>query len=210
LPKEGLLAHDDYEDRLDPHVWMDTDLWKGVVAGVRDALIAARPDSEAAFQANAEAHMAEIDRVGAYSRKVLASVPEPARVLITAHDAFNYFGAAHGFEVIGIQGISTESEAGVRRISELVDMLVSRRISAVFVESSVSDRNIRALIEGAAAQGHNVEIGGELFSDAMGPASTYEGTYVGMIDHNTTTIAGALGGIVPSRGMQDLLRERQA
>jgi manganese/zinc/iron transport system substrate-binding protein len=99
---------------------------------------------------------------------VLSTVPAESRVLLSAHDAFNYFGSAYGFEVTGIQGISTESEAGLQRIAELVDMLVARDIRAVFVESSVSDRNIRALIEGAAARGHEVVIGGELFSDAMG------------------------------------------
>jgi manganese/zinc/iron transport system substrate-binding protein len=126
-------------------------------------------------------------------------------VLLTAHDAFNYFGSAYGFEVTGIQGISTESEAGLQRIAELVDMLVERDIRAVFVESSVSDRNIRALIEGAAARGHEVVIGGELFSDAMGEPGTYEGTYIGMIDHNATTVASALGGEAPERGMSDML-----
>jgi manganese/zinc/iron transport system substrate-binding protein len=132
-------------------------------------------------------------------------VPEPARVLVTAHDAFRYFGAAYGFEVLGIQGISTESEAGLNRIGELVDTLVDRRIGAVFVESSVSDRNMRALIEGAAARGHEVKVGGELFSDAMGEPGTYEGTWIGMIDHNVTTIAGALGGAVPPRGLNGKL-----
>jgi manganese/zinc/iron transport system substrate-binding protein len=125
--------------------------------------------------------------------------------VLSSHDAFNYFGNAYGFEVVGIQGISTESEAGLQRITELVDMLVSRNIRAVFVESSVSDRNVRALIEGAAARGHEVVIGGELFSDAMGEPGTYEGTYVGMIDHNATTIARALGGSAPDAGMQGLL-----
>jgi ABC-type multidrug transport system fused ATPase/permease subunit len=124
-----------------------------------------------------------------YTQQVLATVPAESRVLLSAHDAFNYFGSAYGFEVTGIQGISTESEAGLQRIAELVDMLVDRDIRAVFVESSVSDRNIRALIEGAAARGHEVVIGGELFSDAMGAEGTYEGTYIGMIDHNATVIA---------------------
>ena len=126
-------------------------------------------------------------------------------MLVTAHDAFSYFGRAYGMEVLGIQGISTESEAGLSRIRDLVDTLVERKISAVFVETSVSDRNMRALIEGAAARGHEVRIGGELFSDAMGEPGTYEGTYPGMIDHNVTTIAGALGGTVPARGMDGKL-----
>ena len=184
---------------------MNPELWSRVVVTVRDALIEARPEAEAAFRANAEAHLAELAVLAKYTAGVLASVPDDSRVLVTAHDAFNYFGKAYGFEVVGIQGISTESEAGLRRISELVDMLVSRNVGAVFVESSVSDRNIRALIEGAAAQGHEVVIGGELFSDAMGEPGTYEGTYLGMIDHNATVIAGALGGAVPDKGMQGLL-----
>ncbi|MCB5173596.1 metal ABC transporter solute-binding protein, Zn/Mn family [Microvirga lenta] len=205
LPKEKLQAHDDYANKFDPHVWMNPDLWSHVVIAVRDALIAARPEAKATFEANAEAHLKDLAELAAYAKKVLASVPAESRVLLTAHDAFNYFGAAYGFEVLGIQGISTESEAGLSRISELVDMLVSRKVRAVFVESSVSDRNIRALVEGAAARGHKVIVGGELFSDAMGENGTYEGTYLGMIDHNATTIARALGGEAPERGMRGRL-----
>ncbi len=205
MPRDLLMAHDDYDDKFDPHVWMVPDLWKHVVENVRDALSAARPDSAEVFAANAAAHLAELDELATYAAGILASVPEESRVLVTAHDAFNYFGQAYGFEVMGIQGISTESEAGLRRIADLVDVLVDRRIGAVFVESSVSDRNIRALIEGAAAKGHEVVIGGELFSDAMGEPGTYVGTYIGMIDHNATTIAGALGGDVPPDGMKGLL-----
>lgn len=200
LPKERLITHDDYPDKHDPHVWMDTDLWTGVVGAVREALSAARPDAREAFAANAAGHIAEIAELGTYARRVLASVPPAQRLLVTAHDAFNYFGRAHGYEVLGIQGISTESEPGLNRIRELVDVLASRRIGAIFVESSVSDRNIRALIEGAGARGHSVIVGGELFSDAMGAPGSYEGTYLGMIDHNVTTIARSLGGDAPPRG----------
>jgi manganese/zinc/iron transport system substrate-binding protein len=205
VPEAERVAHDDYADRFDPHVWMDPDLWSHVVTAVADAMVAVHPEGEAAFRANAEAHLADLERLSAYSDEVLGAVPESARVLVTAHDAFNYFGEAYGFEVVGIQGISTESEAGLNRIGELVDMLVERQVGAVFVESSVSDRNIRALIEGAAAKGHTVTIGGELYSDAMGEPGTYEGTYLGMIDHNVTLIAGALGASVPERGMDGRL-----
>jgi manganese/zinc/iron transport system substrate-binding protein len=205
LPREVLLGHDTYAGRYDPHVWMNPELWAEVVLAIRDALAAARPEAADTFAANAEAHRAEIARLVAYAKATLATVPEAARVLVTAHDAFGYFGRAYGFEVIGIQGISTESEAGLNRIGELVELLVAREIGAVFVESSVSDRNIRALIEGAASRGHEVRIGGELFSDAMGPPGTYEGSYLGMIDHNVTTIAAALGGTVPPRGMDGKL-----
>ena len=205
LPRNLLISHDDYADKHDPHVWMNPNLWSRVVLNVRDALIEVHPESESAFRANAEAHLAELADLARYTTEVLASVPAESRVLVTAHDAFNYFGSAYGFEVVGIQGISTESEAGLRRIAELVDMLVERDIRAVFVESSVSDRNVRALVEGAGARGHEVVIGGELYSDAMGAPGTYEGTYLGMIDHNATVIASALGGEAPERGMQGLL-----
>ena len=180
---------------------MSPDLWVHVVEAVRDALIAKRPEAEAAFRTNMQRYVAELAELSAYTHRVLGSVPHASRVLVTAHDAFNYFGRANGFEVIGIQGISTESEAGLKRVADLVDLIVSRNIRAVFVESSVSDRNVRALIEGAAARGHQVAIGGELFSDAMGEPGTYQGTYIGMIDHNATTISRALGGNAPVRGM---------
>ena len=206
VPQDDLIGHEDYSGKFDPHVWMVPDLWVHVVHAVRDALSNAAPDLADSFAANAEGYTAEIARLGDYARDVLQTVPEPARVLLTAHDAFGYFGRAYGYEVLGIQGISTESEAGLNRIRTLVDLLVARDIGAVFVETSVSDRNIRALVEGAAAKGHEVRIGGELFSDAMGEPGTYEGTYLGMIDHNATVIAAALGGQVPARGMDGKLR----
>ncbi|MEL6168025.1 MAG: zinc ABC transporter substrate-binding protein [Pseudomonadota bacterium] len=205
LPATSLLGHDDYADKKDPHVWMDPTLWSGVVLSVRDALSGVAPDHAEVFAANAESYIAELDALAEYTANVLASVPENARVLVTAHDAFNYFGTAYGFEVMGIQGISTESEAGLKRVADLVDVLVDRDVAAVFVETSVSDRNVRALIEGAAARGHTVTIGGALFSDAMGTPGTYEGTYMGMIDHNATLIARALGGQAPDGGMSDRL-----
>ena len=201
LPKDMLLSHADYEGRYDPHVWMDPSLWAEVVMSVADALSGVMPEAKDTFTANAIAYQSELIALAAYARDVTSKVPMESRVLVTAHDAFSYFGRAHDFEVIGIQGISTDSEAGLNRISTLVDDLVARKIGAVFVESSVSDRNMRALIEGAAAQGHKVIIGGSLYSDAMGLDGTYEGSYVGMIDHNVTTIARALGAPVASGGM---------
>lgn len=205
VPREKLLAHDDYEDKFDPHLWMDPTLWRDVVSAIRDAMIAAFPAEAERFDANAVAYLGELDALATYAGEVLASVAAERRVLVTAHDAFNYFGAAYDFEVVGIQGISTESEAGLNRVGALVKMLVEREIGAVFVESSVSDRNIRALIEGAASRDHEVRIGGELYSDAMGPDGSYEGSYLGMIDHNVTTIARALGGTAPERGRLDRL-----
>ncbi|KXJ58761.1 MAG: manganese transporter [Thalassospira sp. Nap_22] len=205
VAREKLLSHADYEGRFDPHVWMDPKLWETVVYAVRDALIKSDPDGEATYNANADAHVAEIEKLVAYMTSVTATVPKQSRVLLTAHDAFSYFGRGYDFDVLGIQGISTESEAGLRRVEELVDTIVERKISAVFVESSVPERNVRALIEGASARGQDVTIGGTLYSDAMGEPGSYEGTYIGMIDHNATLITRALGGDAPEGGFQGKL-----
>lgn len=189
----------------DPHVWMDVAGWMKAVEVIASVLSRLDEPNAAAYRARADAYLVKLRELDDYTRTVIASIPAGARVLVTAHDAFHYFGRAYGMEVLGIQGISTESEAGIERINRLVDLLVERNIPAIFVESSVSDRNVRALIEGARARGHAVEIGGTLFSDAMGPDGTYEGTYIGMMDHNATTIARALGGVAPERGMRGLL-----
>lgn len=205
MPRDMLISHADYDGRYDPHVWMVPALWTYVAREIARVLSEARPELAADFAVNLSAFEAELTKLQSYGETVMATVPAQSRVLLTAHDAFGYFGRAFDMEVIGIQGISTESEAGLNRISTLVDLLVERKIGAAFVESSVSDRNIRALIEGAGAQGHLVSIGGELYSDAMGADSSYEATYIGMIDHNITTIARALGGTVPERGMSGKL-----
>lgn len=205
MPSDVLISHADYEGRFDPHVWMVPNLWTHVAREITRVLSAAKTEAANAFAQNLASFEEELNALQTYGETALSTVPKQARVLLTAHDAFGYFGRAFGYEVIGIQGISTESEAGLNRISTLVDMLVERKIGAAFVESSVSDRNIRALIEGAAAQDHTVTIGGELFSDAMGADGTYEATYIGMIDHNITTIARALGRTAPERGMNGKL-----
>ena len=205
IDKAKLLSHATYKGRYDPHVWMDPKLWETVVLAVRDALIKTDPEGESTYRANADKHIAEIERLIDYMKTVSVTVPETSRVLLTAHDAFSYFGRGYDFEVLGIQGISTESEAGLRRVEELVNTIVDRKISAVFVESSVPERNVRALIEGAEARGQKVIIGGTLFSDAMGEPGTYEGTYIGMIDHNVTLITRALGGDAPEGGFKGKL-----
>jgi manganese/zinc/iron transport system substrate-binding protein len=206
VPADRLLKDPDYPDRSDPHVWMDPKLWTFVVEAIRDALIQRDPGGRQTFEAGAKTYIGELTRLDDYVRKIVATVPQKGRVLVTAHDAFSYFGRAYGFEVEGIQGVSTESEAGLRRMEELVHLVVSRGIKAAFFESSVPDRNVRALVEGAAARGHELAVGGELYSDALGAPGTYEGTLIGMLDHNATTIARALGGTPPGRGMAGKLR----
>lgn len=189
LPKKG-----NGSEYTDPHVWMDVQGWSTGVEVIADTLSANDPKHAATYRANAAAYKARLEALDRYVSKAVATIPENRRVLITAHDAFQYMGRAYGLEVRGIQGISTESEAGLRDLEDLIKFIVTRDIPAVFVESSVADKNVRALIEGARAQGHVVTIGGELFSDAMGTPGTYEGTYIGMIDHNVATIVNALGG----------------
>jgi manganese/zinc/iron transport system substrate-binding protein len=200
-----LLTPEGFDGNPDPHIWMDVALWTKALEVVRDRLTEFDPAGAERYSTTAAEYAKRLVRLDSYAREALASIPEQSRVLVTAHDAFNYLGRAYGLEVRGIQGISTESEAGLREIEGLVDLLVTRRIKAVFIETSVSERNIRALIDGAAARGHKVEVGGSLYSDAMGTPGTYQGTYIGMIDHNVTTIAQALGGTPPAQGFEGRL-----
>jgi manganese/zinc/iron transport system substrate-binding protein len=202
-----LLEPEDQPGHPDPHVWMDVKAWMSATDAVAIALCQADPGGCDTYRKNAAAYTAELAELDAYVTQVIASIPKNQRVLITAHDAFNYFGRAYGIQVMGIQGISTESEAGLADVSALVDILVDRRIPAVFVESSVPDKYVRALIEGAAAKGHAVIVGGELFSDAMGRPGSWEGTYLGMIDHNASTVSRALGGAVPANGFRGAAQE---
>jgi manganese/zinc/iron transport system substrate-binding protein len=205
IDESYLRSPPEFQGHHDPHVWMDPRAWAKAVEVVRDRLAARDPARADAYRANADRTLATLAGLDAYAERVLATVPPERRVLVTAHDAFGYFGRRYGFEVQGVQGLSTESEAGLRRIEELVEMIVARGVPAVFVETTVPDRTVRALVAGAEARGHAVAIGGSLFSDAMGAPGTYEGTYVGMIDHNVTTIARALGGQTPPRGLNGLL-----
>ena len=205
-----LLAPEEFAGHFDPHLWMDVSGWILAVDAVTGALAEFDPAGADGYRERADAYRATLDELHDYALHAVGSVPEQQRILVTAHDAFNYFGRAYGLEVEGIQGMSTESEAGLDRINRLVDLLVTRQIGAVFVETTIAERNVRALIEGAAARGHTVAVGGELFSDAMGQPGTYEGTYVGMLDHNITTVARALGGEAPERGFQGKLSHAAA
>lgn len=200
-----LLEPPNLEGHPDPHVWMDVNAWARATDAVAAALAEHDPDDADGYRERAAAYGERLAQLDACAREAIASIPESKRILVTAHDAFNYFGRAYGIEVRGIQGISTESEAGLDDINRLVDLLVDRGITAIFVESSVARKNVEALQEGARARGHTVKIGGELFSDAMGETGTYRGTYIGMIDHNVTTITRALGGTTEAGGCFGLL-----
>lgn len=204
-----LLESEEEEYGLDPHVWMDPRGWIQATAAVAHALSIYDVEYADTYTVNSQDYLKELRSLDTYVRQITETIPRDKRVLITAHDAFGYFARAYDLEVQAIQGISTESEAGLRRIEQLVNLIVSREIPTVFTETTVPDRNVRALIEGAAARDHAVTIGGELFSDAMGEDGTWEGTYLGMIDHNATTIARALGGSPPEGGFR-AWREAQA
>lgn len=208
INKELLLTPEGAQGHHDPHVWMDASLWARAVDAVVASLSSYDPPNAELYARNGEALREECTKLHAYGVKVIASIPESGRVLVTSHDAFGYFGRAYGMKVLGVQGLSTESEAGLKDINNLVDYIVRHRVKAVFIESSVSPKNIRAVIDGAKSRGHEVVIGGTLFSDAMGEAGTYEGTYIGMLDHNITTVARALGGEAPERGLNDKLSLR--
>ena len=205
LRRDSVLEEEGTAGHSDPHVWMDVLAWSSCVDVVAASLVEFDPANAARFHAAALAYQETLVKLDQYGRDVMSTVPASGRVLITSHDAFHYFGRAYGLEVFGVQGLSTDSEAGLKQINSLVDTIVERKIKAVFVESSVPKKSILAVVDGAGSRGHSVIIGGELFSDAMGPGSTYEGTYVGMLDHNLTIVARSLGGTAPERGMQGSL-----
>ncbi len=200
-----LLEPEEFAGHYDPHVWMDVAAWSACVETVRQALTDFDQAHASEYDANAQAYQQVLADLDAYGKKCLATVPTESRVLVTSHDAFNYFGRAYGLEVYGVQGISTESEAGLQQINQLVDLLVNRNVKAVFVESSVPQKNVEALASGAKSRGREVRIGGVLYSDAMGETGTYEGTYVGMLDHNITQVTRALGGEAPAKGLNGKL-----
>jgi manganese/zinc/iron transport system substrate-binding protein len=192
IPKDKLRKDAANNTAMDPHVWFDIDLWKIALEQVRDGLIEKDPENKEDYINNTEKYFAELDKLKSYAEQEMSAIPEEQRVLVTAHDAFNYFGAKYDLQVMGLQGLSTDAEYGLADVQSLVNTLVNRNIKAVFVESSISEKSINAVIAGANDKGHEVNIGGELFSDAMGKEGTEEGTYIGMYRHNVDTIVEAL------------------
>lgn len=182
----------EFEGNYDPHVWFDVSLWQDAARKVAKELIRLDPSSRALYERNAEAYLAQLAELDGYAREQIAALPPAARVLITAHDAFGYFGDRYGLEVRGLQGTSTAAEAGAADVQGLAQFIADRRIKAVFVESSVPRETIEAVQAAVRARGWRLDIGGELFSDAMGAEGTPEGTYIGMVRHNVDTIVRAL------------------
>lgn len=187
-----LLRPAGFQGAFDPHIWFDVSLWMQALKTVEEALTELDPVHGELYRQNAAEYARELEELEAYVRREASRVPPERRVLVTAHDAFNYFGRAYGFEVRGLQGISTAAEAGTADIQELARFIVERRIPAIFLETSVSSRSIEALQAAVRARGFEVRIGGELFSDALGSPGTPQGEYTGMVRHNIDTIVGAL------------------
>ncbi|MGD6872857.1 metal ABC transporter solute-binding protein, Zn/Mn family [Sutcliffiella horikoshii] len=192
VPTEMLLVAEGEADKMDPHVWFDISLWLYAVEEVKDSLIEQDEENADYYEENAAAYIEELEELDAYAKEQIATIPQESRVLVTAHDAFKYFGEAYDMEVTGLQGLSTDAEFGLNDVRSIVDLLVERNIKAVFVESSISEDSINAVVQGAESRGHTVEIGGELYSDAMGAAGTETGTYLGMFRHNIETIVNSL------------------
>ena len=192
LPTEQLLGWTGSGGNYDPHIWNDPALWSMVVETIRDTLITADPDNADNYQANADRYLAEINDTDSYVREQIALIPIEKRIMITAHDAFGYFARSYGLEVRGLQGISTESEASTADVQGLANYIVEKQVPAIFVETSVSPRTIESVQAAVAAQGFKVEIGGSLFSDALGEAGHEAETYTGMLRYNAQTLAEAL------------------
>ena len=192
IPADKLRSLEDYPGNQDPHVWMDLSLWQYVVEAIRDIFIELDPENADYFKNNTDAYLQAMDELDTYTKDAIAGIPASARVLVTAHDAFGYFGAAYGIEVMGLQGISTAAEYGLQDVERMVNTIIARGIPAIFVETSVSTRGMEALIAGVRAKGHDVRIGGELYGDALGGEGTPQGTYLGMFRHNVDTITEAL------------------
>lgn len=192
IPEERLRTIPGFAGTHDPHIWFDVKLWEEAVKAVRGFMVQYDSASAGNYEKNAEAYLREMDSLHVSVKTQLQQIPESQRVLITAHDAFGYFGDAYGIEVRGLQGISTVSEFGLKDVTDLVNFIISRKIKAIFVETSVSQKSINAVVEGCNHKGWQVKIGGSLYSDAMGAAGTPSGNYLGMVSANVNTIVTAL------------------
>ena len=191
ISHESLLSLDN-EGHFDPHIWWDAELWMEAAKVVATGLSEHDPENSQVYEKNLQEYLEQLETLDQDSLEMMNSIPQEQRVLVTAHDAFQYFGHAYGLEEMAIQGWSTDSEAGIKEIQNLADEITKRKIKAVFVETSISPATIEALTAAVQDKGHDVVIGGELFSDAIGEKGTSEGNYVGAFTHNVETIVNAL------------------
>ena len=192
LDKKTLIGSEYFASNYDPHVWFDINYFKQFAEKTASVLSEKDPKNASKYEANEKAYSLKLDELQRNIKETIASLPKEKRVLVTAHDAFNYFGKAYGFEVVGLQGISTATEAGVQDVQKLATFIIDKQIKAIFIESSVPKRTIEALQASVNSKGHDVKIGGTLYSDALGTTGTVEGTYIGMFEYNVNTIVNAL------------------
>ena len=192
LDKKTLISSELFASNYDPHIWFDVRNWEFITTFVVQKLSEASPENKAIFEENGKKYLEELKNLDAEIKSIISTLPEDKRILVTAHDAFNYFGQAYGFKVVGLQGLSTATEAGVQDVQNLASFIIDKKVKAIFVESSVPRRTIEALQAAVNSKQHQVEIGGTLYSDALGNAGTVEGTYIGMFQYNVKTIVNAL------------------
>jgi len=192
LDKNTLIGSDYFASNYDPHVWFDINYFKQFAQKVTQVLSEKNPENAKNYKANETSYINKLDALQLKLKRIIETLPKEKRILVTAHDAFNYFGKAYDFEVIGLQGLSTATEAGVQDVQKLSAFIIEKKIKAIFVESSVPKRTIEALQAAVKSKGHDVIIGGTLYSDALGTTGTTEGTYIGMFEYNVNTIVNAL------------------
>ncbi|WP_299606717.1 zinc ABC transporter substrate-binding protein [uncultured Aquimarina sp.] len=192
LDKNTLIGSDYFASNYDPHIWFSIDRWKQVTSFAIQKLKELDPKNAETFETNGKAYLKQLDQLAENIKNTVDSLPEEKRILVTAHDAFSYFGKEYKFNVVGLQGLSTATEAGVQDVQRLANFIIENKVKAIFVESSVPKRTIEALQAAVTSKDHEVSIGGTLYSDALGTAGTKEGTYIGMFEHNVNTIVNAL------------------
>jgi manganese/zinc/iron transport system substrate-binding protein len=192
LDESTLIGSDYFASNYDPHVWFNIQYFKEFVGVVVNTLSRKLPQHADQFKANGDAYLAKLTALDTQVKKIIETLPKEKRILVTAHDAFNYFGKSYGFNVVGLQGLSTATEAGVQDVQRLSQFIIDNNVKAIFVESSVPRRTIEALQAAVKAKDHDVIIGGSLYSDALGDAGTIEGTYIGMFTYNVNTIVNSL------------------
>ncbi|WP_323026819.1 metal ABC transporter solute-binding protein, Zn/Mn family [Gelidibacter japonicus] len=192
LDKNTLIGSEYFASNYDPHIWFDVHNWELITTFVVQKLSEADPENKVYFEENGKNYLEKLKVLDVEIKSIIETLSKEKRILVTAHDAFNYFGKAYGFEVVGLQGLSTATEAGVQDVQNLSNFIIEKNIKAIFVESSVPRRTIEALQAAVNSKNHHVEIGGTLYSDALGNAGTAEGTYIGMFKYNVNTIVNAL------------------
>ncbi|GAA4890512.1 zinc ABC transporter substrate-binding protein [Flaviramulus aquimarinus] len=192
LDKNTLIGSEYFASNYDPHIWFDIDYWKQATQFIVKTLSEAIPEQKAAFETNGTKYIEQLTALKVKLGTTINGLQKEQRILVTAHDAFNYFGKAFDFEVVGLQGLSTATEAGVQDVQKLSAFIIEHKVKAIFVESSVPKRTIEALQASVKSKGHEVTIGGTLYSDALGNTGTIEGTYIGMFEYNVNTIVNAL------------------